>query len=556
MRKLSLILFILAFLCTQGAFSQNREFPNAIHAKLNLIDFGSLYNGNLQVSEGFEFAYFRNLGQYINVGIPFKLGLAKLPKIAGNTATTSLDVVVHLENTASTAKVIPYAFAGAGIFLEAFANAHAQIPFGAGLNFKISPYAFINVQAEFRKALVDNRDNVQLGLGYVYLLHKETPKVMLPTDTDKDGTPDSLDLCPNLPGPASTFGCPDADNDGIADTKDQCPNEAGPATTNGCPDYDNDGIADKDDDCPNEAGTVKGCPDKDKDGIADKDDKCPNEAGPASNQGCPEELDTDKDGVPDKMDDCPTVAGTVKGCPDSDKDGVADKDDKCPNEAGPASNNGCPEPKIEKVVDTDNDGVPDDKDECPTLAGTVRGCPDSDKDGVADKDDKCPTVAGPASNNGCPEVKIGDADNDGVPDDKDKCPNTPGPASNFGCPEVKKETKERLAYVTKAVQFETAKATLKNDSYTVLDEVVGIMRQYPDYKLSISGFTDDRGDDERNLKLSQQRAKACYDYLIFRGIKAERLRSAGFGEARPIASNETAEGRELNRRVEFELFLD
>lgn len=82
------------------------------------------------------------------------------------------------------------------------------------------------------------------------------------------------------------------------------------------------------------------------------------------------------------------------------------------------------------------------------------------------------------------------------------------------------------------------------------------MRQYPDYTLSISGHTDDIGNDERNLELSQQRAKACYDYLIFRGIKADRLRHAGFGENRPIAENTTASGRELNRRVEFELILD
>ena len=74
--------------------------------------------------------------------------------------------------------------------------------------------------------------------------------------------------------------------------------------------------------------------------------------------------------------------------------------------------------------------------------------------------------------------------------------------------------------------------------------------------LFVSGYTDDVGDDETNLRLSQDRAKACYDYLIFRGIKAERIRFAGFGEARPIATNDTAEGRELNRRVEFELILE
>ena len=82
------------------------------------------------------------------------------------------------------------------------------------------------------------------------------------------------------------------------------------------------------------------------------------------------------------------------------------------------------------------------------------------------------------------------------------------------------------------------------------------MRDNSAYTLSISGHTDDIGGEETNLKLSQDRAKSCYDYLVFRGIKTSRLRYAGFGEARPIASNNTNEGRELNRRVDFELFLE
>ena len=97
---------------------------------------------------------------------------------------------------------------------------------------------------------------------------------------------------------------------------------------------------------------------------------------------------------------------------------------------------------------------------------------------------------------------------------------------------------------------------MKNQSFAILDELIGILREYPDYKLSISGHTDDVGDEARNLVLSTDRAKACADYLIFKGIQPERLRSAGFGEARPIASNRTASGRELNRRVEFELIVD
>lgn len=489
MRKFSFLLLFLTWVLTQYATAQNREFPNAIHAKLNFFDYGLLNSDDVKLGEGFEVGYFRNVAPFLNVGIPFKLGLAKLPGISGNTVTTSLDLVFHLENIRDDAKISPYVFAGGGYFLEEFKNGHVQLPFGLGVNFRISKYAFINAQGEFRKALNDNRDNVQAGVGFVYLLHKSDPKPLPPADADMDGIPDAQDQCPAQPGPPATFGCPDQDNDGVADKDDQCPTEAGTAETKGCPDQDNDGVADKDDECPTEAGTLRGCPDTDRDGVADKDDECP------------------------------TEAGTVKGCPDSDHDGVANKDDKCPREAGPADNNGCPIMK-----DSDNDGVADDKDPCPDAAGPFNGCPDTDGDGLADN--------------------------------LDKCPNSAGPATNQGCPEVKKETKERLKFAMKAVQFETGKIVLKPASYKVLDEIVDIMGQYPDYKLVISGHTDDVGTKENNLQLSTERAKVCYDYIVYRGVKEDRVRYTGYGESRPMVSNNSPDGREQNRRVEFELTLD
>lgn len=642
MRKLTLLLLLAFCLHFSPIFSQNRAFPNAIHAKLNAIDYGLLNNDDLKIGQGFEFAYFRNLATGLNVGVPLKLGLAKLPASSGNTVTSSLDLVFRLENMASDHKIIPFALAGAGYVLEDFKDGHAQFPFGAGLHYRVSPYAFVSLQAEFRKALVDDRDNLQIGLGYVYLLHKsETPMqkpVVVMNDDDKDGVVNDLDKCPNDPGPASALGCPDRDNDGIGDTEDLCPDDPGTFDTGGCPDYDKDGVADKDDECPTDAGPWNGCPDTDYDGVPDKDDKCPTEAGNADSQGCPEAKDSDADGIADDKDLCPDLAGTLNGCPDADADGVADNEDKCPTVAGVASNNGCPEviadpdrdgdgvpdkndpcpdkngifggcpdsdgdnvadnvdkcpqvvgtvknngcPEAKVEPDTDGDGVWDKNDPCPDKAGKLGGCPDSDGDDVADNIDKCPDVVGTIKNSGCPEVKTPtDSDGDGVADSNDpcpdkagryngcpdtdgdlvadnldKCPNAVGPTSNFGCPEVKKESKDRLAYAAQAIQFETAKAILKNDSYSILDEIVAIMRENPAYTLSISGYTDDIGDEETNLTLSQNRAKACYDYLLFRGIKAERLRYAGFGENRPIADNKTSEGRELNRRVEFELLLD
>lgn len=285
--------------------------------------------------------------------------------------------------------------------------------------------------------------------------------------------------------------------------------------------------------------------DSDGDGITDDLDLCPDKKGLKQFNGCP---DSDGDGVADPNDLCPEVAGlkALNGCPDTDGDGVADKDDDCPNLAGTRANRGCPS------TDTDNDGIIDDQDECPTIAGTsaAHGCPDRDGDGVADKKDKCPNVAG-SSKNGCP-----DTDRDGVDDSEDRCPNTYGPASNKGCPEIKKEDKETLNIAMRDVQFEHNSAKLLAASYKILDQISGILSSYPEYKIEINGHTDNTGTAERNKKLSEERARACRDYLISKGLAWSRVASRGYGSAKPIASNDTFAGRQTNRRVEFKLYLE
>ncbi|MBK8483725.1 MAG: OmpA family protein [Saprospiraceae bacterium] len=300
----------------------------------------------------------------------------------------------------------------------------------------------------------------------------------------------------------------DRDKDGYADSKDDCPDDAG--TISGCPDRDNDRIRDLDDKCPEEAGVVEnyGCPaDMDKDGVYDRDDDCPKVAGTI--KGCP---DKDKDGVADKDDRCPDVAGTIKGCPDTDKDGVVDIDDKCPKVAGPASNFGCP-------PDKDNDGYPDATDPCPDLAGTINGCPDTDGDGITDN--------------------------------LDKCPNTKGIAALMGCPEIKMEDKKVLDIAMRAVQFQTGTAVITKSSYKNLNDVLVVLNKYPEMNSSIEGHTDSVADDALNQKLSEKRAKACMDYLIKKGINVSRLMSAGYGETKPVGDNKTRDGRQLNRRTEF-----
>lgn len=289
--------------------------------------------------------------------------------------------------------------------------------------------------------------------------------------------------------------------------------------------------------------------DSDGDGLEDDIDLCPQQAGPIDLKGCP---DTDSDGIPDYRDSCPDVVGVAifKGCPDTDGDGVSDNEDECPNKAGTVENKGCPASK-----DSDGDGIPDDMDKCPQISGTgADGCPkkeselDSDGDGVPNSQDKCPNQAGFKSYSGCP-----DTDGDGIDDSRDKCPSTPGPVSTNGCPEISKTDRSVLDLAMRAVQFDTGRSTLKNDSYSVLDQIAGILNRYPNYKLIIEGHTDNVGSAINNQMLSEKRAKACFDVLTSKGVSSSRMSHTGYGESRPISSNDTLEGRKLNRRVVFNL---
>lgn len=373
------------------------------------------------------------------------------------------------------------------------------IPFGGGLNIDLTESVYLGLEAGFRSPFSDYLDGVSVAGDsddadwYSFAGLKLNYRLGAGKDTDGDGIPDKKDMCPTVPGEVSLEGCPDRDGDGIVDKKDNCPDMAGPADLKGCPDTDGDGIVDVEDQCPQVAGgaALKGCPDTDGDGVIDMEDQCPNTPGLRS----------------------------MSGCPDSDGDGIVDANDECPNEAGTSLNNGCPD------KDTDGDGISDSKDSCPTVAGIGKfaGCPDTDGDGIQDS--------------------------------KDKCPTTPGSTSNSGCPVIDQSSQAIIDLAIQAVRFNTSKSTLLTESYTIMDQVVDVLKRYPDYNVNIMGFTDDRGNAAANQTLSENRAKTCMKYLESKGISRSRITAQGFGETSPIASNDTAEGRRMNRRVEFDLKL-
>ncbi len=339
-----------------------------------------------------------------------------------------------------------------------------------------------------------------------------------PDDIDNDKVSDKVDECKEIPGIWAFKGCPDRDGDGIKDVEDTCPDEAGLAEFQGCPDKDGDKIPDRMDDCPDLAGipAFKGCPDTDGDSIIDPKDDCPTEAGLIAFNGCP---DRDGDGIKDSEDACPDAPGPIanQGCPDTDNDGLFDFVDNCPTEYGPKENNGCP-------------------------------WPDTDKDGLIDKDDECPYLAGPLKNKGCPYQ---DTDNDGVLDKDDDCPTVAGPVDNKGCPKLAKEEEEILKTAFENLEFNTGNAIIKEVSYPSLNELAELLIKKKNWKLQISGHTDNVGDAQKNLVLSKQRAEAVKAYLVSKGVEASRLNTLFFGETQPIATNDTPEGRQKNRRVEM-----
>ena len=186
--------------------------------------------------------------------------------------------------------------------------------------------------------------------------------------------------------------------------------------------------------------------------------------------------------------------------------------------------------------DRDGDGLTDDIDQCPDDP--------EDKDGFQDAD-------------GCPDP---DNDQDGIPDVRDKCPNDPETVNGFededGCPDKQPLAKVEggKIVILQKVYFDTAKARIQERSYPVLLEVARVLKENPDIvKLRIEGHTDSRGSAAYNRRLSQRRAEAVRKFLIQQGIDPKRLVAKGYGEDRPIASNDTPEGRAQNRRVEFKI---
>lgn len=193
--------------------------------------------------------------------------------------------------------------------------------------------------------------------------------------------------------------------------------------------------------------------------------------------------------------------------------------------------------------DSDGDGVVDEKDKCPnTPAGRKvgpDGCElDRDGDGVVDGDDKCPDT--PASTpDGCPPVA-------------QAAPAEPAPAEPAALAPAAAPEPAPQSVVLEDVNFEFNKATLRPEAYETLDKAVETLKSWGDGTVEVGGHADSKGSEAYNMALSRRRAEAVREYLVSKGIPAERLVTTAYGESQPIADNSTDVGRFKNRRVELQ----
>jgi outer membrane protein OmpA-like peptidoglycan-associated protein len=150
-----------------------------------------------------------------------------------------------------------------------------------------------------------------------------------------------------------------------------------------------------------------------------------------------------------------------------------------------------------------------------------------------------------------------DRDHDGLPDNIDHCPDVAGPMDNWGCPGYKKLVIQRDKMELKEkLYFAWNQAVLQDVSFPVLDEVAQALNDNKSFRVQVEGHSSSEGENEHNQTLSEQRADAVLDYLVSHGIEKGRLASKGFGSSVPRDTNETIDGRENNRRVDFVVYFN
>jgi outer membrane protein OmpA-like peptidoglycan-associated protein len=337
---------LLALLCSYVVTGQSKKLPNTFTYKVLGVDTYSPYLEELYRFDKQTFAfsaeYSRYIGNSMSLSFPFRLGAMEYPYAVNsfyrNFHFYAQDVALKYGfSQRGDKKIQPYISVGLGTLYLANSEKtlaenypieqkwEAQMPIELGINYRIIDNIFLQLSTSYRFSTGAEAWHNGIGIQFQFntkekvkitsliesssrgieksnhytntdgdflltLLDDHHLSMAETKDDDKDGIPNSIDLCPNVAGDENFGGCPllDDDNDGLANHEDRCPDVAGEIEFAGCPDSDGDRIADIFDLCPTEAGTrsCKGCPDMDNDNVPDSIDKCPTEADRADNEGC------------------------------------------------------------------------------------------------------------------------------------------------------------------------------------------------------------------------------------------------------------------------------
>ena len=284
----------------------------------------------------------------------------------------------------------------------------------------------------------------------------------------------------------------------------------------GSADPDHDGLTNAEE---KELGTDPHNADTDGDGVSDGDEVHVYHTDPLKK-------DTDGDGLSDSTEIFQYHTDALKV--DTDGDGLSDGDEILKYHTDPLK------------TDTDGDGLSDGDEVLKYHTDPLKM--DTDGDGLSDGDEVLKYHTDP--------LKI-DTDR-GTVSDGDEIKNGTNPldsTDDVKKPEIKVELGQ--AIVLEGIVFESGKSDIQAQSDSVLQLAYNTMKQNPEITIEIRGYTDNTGGKKKNLKLSQDRADAVKNYLVAKGITADRIATKGFGPDQPVASNKTKEGRQKNRRIEF-----
>jgi len=451
-------------------------------------------------------------------------GYLKLHGPGRYTAETVIAENRFLFTPFSLESLNPFLYTGFGVSKAVDENGTdflPMIPMGLGIQTRLSSQLLLEISAGYNVSLSDKMDGITRSDNNLNTLTNKKQDAFTGflvgltfavgsnenADRDKDGL--SAKMEKEL---GTDPKIADTDGDGLKDGAEVNQYATDPLKS----DSDDDGLSDAAEVNQYKTNPLKA--DSDGDGLSDADEVNKHETDPLK-------ADTDGDGLNDGAEVNQYKTNPLKT--DTDGDGLSD---------GVEVNQYKTDPQ---KVDTDGDGLKDGAEVNQYKTDPLKA--DTDSDGLSDAEEVNTYKTNPL---------MIDSDSGGMADGAEvKSKTNPMDSSDDITSTIVLEKGKRL--ILQGVNFKSNQATLTDDSKSILEEAYKALLLNPDVRVEISGYTDNVGSDEYNQKLSLRRAQAVKNWLVQRGIASNRMKTVGKGEMEPVASNDTAQGRAQNRRIEF-----